>query len=207
MNIKIKNIGISAQRGASPGAVGLWAAPCRPLVPRRKSRQVCVPQRVRRARTGRGMSCSPETEQGRVGRRVPPPSPGARPGHPALCALRSAASPPVQVWASCEHPGGSPQHPPPALTPLSPFPLLPSVCPSVPHRFPHTRPGRDPSGGRRSGAAQAWGSGEEKIMNEMDAVLRSPRPPSPGNLSAGAVPAGTPSPVWERGSPKTWIRD
>lgn len=33
---------------------------------------------------------------------------------------------------------------------------------------------------------------EEKIMNEMDAVLALPRPPCPGNLSAGAGPARTP---------------
>lgn len=77
--------------------------------------QVCFPKPVRRARTGRGMSCSPETAQGRVGRRVP-----------ALCVLASATSPPVQVWASCEHLVGSPQHPSPSSDPfvsLSPIPI------------------------------------------------------------------------------------
>lgn len=44
-------------------------------------------------------------------------------------------------------------------------------------------------------------------MNEMDAVLPFPHPPSPGNLSAEAVPAGTPSRIREMGGPEIWVRN
>ncbi|XP_024620383.1 tyrosine-protein phosphatase non-receptor type 5 [Neophocaena asiaeorientalis asiaeorientalis] len=68
-----------------------------------------------------------------------------------------------------------------------------AVCLAVLHRVRRARPRRCPSGGRRSSATWAWGSREEKIMNEIDAVLPLPRPPGPGNLGVGAAPEGTPS--------------
>lgn len=65
--------------GASLGNVGLWAS-LRGRVPgaHEKAKRGARPRRIKRARPGRGKSCSPETAQGRVGRRVPTPSPGVR---------------------------------------------------------------------------------------------------------------------------------
>lgn len=91
---------------------------------------------IRPERPGGARSCSPETEERRVGRLVPPPSPGAGPGHPALCAPGYATTP-----CRCWHLAGNigkrhstlSRHPPPTPTPpgltlLSCSPLPPSVC-------------------------------------------------------------------------------
>lgn len=167
--------------------------------------------RVRRVRPGGERSCSSETEQGMVGRRVPLPSPGAGPGYPALCAPLYATTLLVQVRQ--RHRAGimrgAPQHPlhaipphPPAMTPLSHFSLPPAVCLAVLHRVRRARPRRCPSGGRRSSATRAWGCREEKIMNEIDAVLPLPRPPGPGNLGVGAAPEGSPSGAAGWGAPE-----
>ncbi|CAI9166773.1 unnamed protein product [Rangifer tarandus platyrhynchus] len=97
---------------------------------------------------------------------------------------------------------GAPQHPLHTIPPspgcdpfvsLSPAPR-PSACPPCTGFGAH-----DPAGVPLTAAVAARpgprGSREEKIMNEMDAVLPLPRPPCPGNLGAGAVSAGTPSGV------------
>lgn len=110
------------------------------------------------------------------------------------------------MLASCGQHRGAAQHPlrahspPPSTDPfVSLSPLPPSVCLYVPHWLRRARPRWGPSGGRRIGAARARGSREEKIMNEMHAVLPLPRPHCPGNLRAGAARAGTPSRVGGRG--------
>lgn len=167
---------------------------------------------VRQERPSGGRSCSPEAEEGRVGRRVPPPSPGAGPGHPALCAPGYTTTP-CRCWHLAgnigeRHSTLSMHTPrPPALTPLSLFPLPASVCLYVRHWVRRARPRWGPSGGRRISAARARGSRTEKIMNEMHAVLPLPRPPCPGNLRAGAARAGTPSRVGGEGAPERRVRD
>lgn len=159
---------------------------------------------VRRERPGGGRSCSLEAEEGRVGRQVPPPSPEAGPGHPAPCAPGYATT-----LCRCWHRAGNigerhrtlSMHAPPTPHGTDPFVSLSStpICLYVPHWVRCARPRWGPSGGRRIGAARARGSREEKIMNEMHAVLQLPRPPCPGNLRAGAARAGTPSGVGGRG--------
>lgn len=52
---------------------------------------------IRPERPGGARSCSPETEERRMGRLVPPPSPGPGPGHPALCAPGYATTP-CRCW-------------------------------------------------------------------------------------------------------------
>lgn len=63
------------------------------LMSTRMPRQVRAPRGIKRATPGRGMSWSPETEQGRMGRRVPPSSPGAGHGHLALSAPPDVTTP------------------------------------------------------------------------------------------------------------------
>lgn len=77
-------------------------------------------------------------------------------------------------------------HPPPSADPfVSLSPTL--VCLSVHTGFGAHNPAGIPLTVAVPAQPRPGFSQEEKIMNETDAVLLLPRPPSPGNLGAGAA--------------------